>query len=550
MITNLSIKNYALIDDISVKFDSGLTVITGETGAGKSILLGALSLLLGKRADLSNTKNTSEKCIIEGEFTFNESDIQTIFLKNDLDYDLQTIIRREILPSGKSRAFVNDTPVSLQQLQSLAPYLVDIHSQHDTLDLFSEKFQLEVIDVLAGNSDLLKTYRKLLSKYTDVSESIADLLYKKESAVKELDYNTFLFKELEEANLVGLNQKELEETYETLNNSESIQEAFSMVIQLLTEEQTGSLETLKESRNSLSKIKDYASNYDEIWKRLNSVILELEDISEEIEQEFNQVEADPKLLVEVNQKLQVLYKLQQKHSIETVSELVQLQEELASKIAISNNLEFQISELIEKQEKLKIQAQGKAQKIHTKRVRVIPLLKDKLKEYLNDLGLPNAAFKFELSTSEKFRSNGTDQLQLLFTANKGMAFGPLKKVASGGELSRIMLSIKAVLAQYKKLPTLIFDEIDTGVSGEISYKMAAILEEMSKSMQLFSITHLPQVAAKGKHHIKIFKEDSKEVTNTKLKVLTKEERIAEIAEMIGGKKHSETAIKQAKELLN
>lgn len=550
MITNLSIKNYTLIDDISVGFSSGFTIITGETGAGKSILLGALSLLLGRRADLNSIKNKTNKCVIEGEFKFKNLKIENVFKNNDLDFDVHTIIRRELYPSGKSRAFVNDTPVTLSQLQALASHLVDVHSQHETLELFSETFQIEIIDVLANNEKLIDAYKESLFLFNEVSEVITDLIYKKESATKELDYNTFLLKELEEVKLPGLNQKALEESYETLNNIETIQESLSLVTSLLNEDQIGSLETLKEARINLGKLRSFSSIYEDLWGRLNSAVLELEDISEEINLSLLNVEANPNLLAEVNQNLQSIYRLQQKHSVRTVSELLEIQESLTSKIEVTNNLDNEIILLKKKQEILRKETLLIAENVHDKRVGIIPLLKEKLKLYLVDLGLPNADFKFELTTSEKFRKNGIDKLQLLFTANKGLAFGALKKVASGGELSRLMLAIKAVLAQYKELPTLIFDEIDTGVSGDISYKMADILSEMSKSMQLFCITHLPQVAAKGDHHFKIYKEDVANRTVTKLEALNKKNRIAELAEMIGGKDHSETAIKQAKELLN
>ena len=550
MLKSLSIKNYALIDDISVDFISGLTIITGETGAGKSILLGALALLLGKRADLSSVKDISKKCVIEAEFKLDEHFLLSIFKKNNLDFDIHTIVRRELLPSGKSRAFVNDTPVTLSQLQNLSPHLVDIHSQHETLDLFSEVFQMEVIDVLAGNSDLIKSYSQQLKDFNDISETITELKYKKESASKELDYNTFLFNELVGANLNGLQLKELEETYETLNNSEAIQESLAHLIQLFSEDQYGTLETAKEGRLALSKLRGFSSDFESLWKRLNSVIIELEDITEEFHHSASTSEADPEKLIEINEVLQLIYRLLQKHSAESLEELLEIQNTLESKIEITNNLDGRIASLEMEQSNLKKEVSNLAEKIHKKRIAVIPNLKEKLKVFLIDLGLPNAQFKFDISSTTHFKKNGTDSLQLLFTANKGLAFAPLKKVASGGELSRIMLAIKAVLAQYKNLPTVIFDEIDAGISGEIAYKMAAILATMSQSMQLLCITHLPQIAAKGTSHIKIYKEDISNRTVTALKLLNKEERINEIAEMIGGKERTESAINHAKELLN
>ena len=550
MITNLTIKNYALIDDIGVEFNPGLTIITGETGAGKSILLGALALLLGKRADLASVKDVSKKCVIEAEFKLDEHLLLPVFNNNNLDFDIHTIVSRELLPSGKSRAFVNDTPVTLTQLQAIAPYLADIHSQHETLSLFSETFQMEIIDVLAGNTVLLNKYSKKLEDYNEVAENLAELKYKKETDSKELDYNTFLYNELVEANLENLNQEKLEETYETLANTEVIQESLSKVNQLITSEQIGTLETIKEVRSTLGNLRSISSEFEEYWNRVNSIIIELEDLSESLEQTATSIEADPKVLFEINNSLQLLYKLQQKHTLDSVHDLIDLQKSLALKIDSTNNLENRIASLINEQERLNTEVTEIANKLHKKRIEVIPTLIKKLKTLLIDLGLPNAQFKFDISTVSNFRKNGTDSLQLLFTANKGLAFGPLKKVASGGELSRIMLAIKAVLAQYKMLPTMIFDEIDTGLSGEVAYKMSGILTIMSKSMQIFCITHLPQIAAVGNHHIKIYKEDVNEITVTRLKKLNKEERVNELAEMIGGKTLTDAALNHAKELLN
>jgi len=550
LLSKLSIKNFALIDDICVEFTSGLTSITGETGAGKSIILGALSLVLGKRADLNSIRNNTLKCIIEAEFILDKSQFLILFNEFELDFDVHTIIRRELLPSGKSRAFVNDTPVTLSQLQLLSNYLLDIHSQHETLSLFSETYQLEILDVLAGNLVLLKSYSEKLKDYKEVSETILALVYKKESASKELDYNTFLYDELVEANLKNVQQNELEETFSKLNNTETIQETLTAVTSLLNQEQYGALNTLKEIRSLLFKLNAVSLDFQNLYERINSIIIEMDDISEEMINLSLSIEADPSLLNKINEKLQTIYKLQQKHNVATVPELVEIQKILEEKIEITNNLDGEIEKLEIYKGKLKNKVQDLANKIHKKRLIVIPTLKNKLTYILNELGMPNAAFKFELSSTTIFKKNGTDSLLLLFTANKGHNFGPLNKVASGGELSRIMLSIKAVIAQYKKLPTAIFDEIDSGISGEIAYKMAEILKEMSLTMQMFAITHLPQLAAVGNQHIKIFKEDVNQLTETKLKTLTKEERVSEIAEMIGGKNKSISAINQAKELLN
>jgi DNA repair protein RecN (Recombination protein N) len=550
LLSKLSIKNFALIDDVCVDFTSGLTSITGETGAGKSIILGALSLVLGKRADLNSIRNNALKCIIEAEFVLEKSKFLILFNKCELDFDTHTIIRRELLPSGKSRAFVNDTPVTLSQLHSISNHLVDIHSQHETFSLLSEAYQLEILDILAGNLVLSENYSEKLKDYKEVSETILELVYKKESASKELDYNTFLYDELVEANLKNANQDVLEETYSKLNNTEAIQETLKSVNGLLNEEQYGALNILKETRNLLVKLNTVSSDFGNLYERLNCVIIEMDDVSEEMINLSSSIEADPSLLNEINEKLQTIYKLQKKHTVATITQLLEIQTVLEEKIEITNNLDGKIKKLEIFQENLHKTLKALADKIHKKRLSVIPTLKNKLTNTLNDLGMPNATFKFELTSTTIFKNNGTDSLLLLFTANKGHNFGPLNKVASGGELSRIMLSFKAVIAQYKRLPTAIFDEIDSGVSGEIAYKMAEILKEMSLTMQIFVITHLPQLAAVGNQHIKIFKEDVNQITQTKLKTLTKEERITEIAEMIGGKNKSISAINQAKELLN
>ena len=550
MIQVLVIKNYALIDDIRVDFQSGMTSITGETGAGKSILLGALSLLLGKRADLSSVKDPAVKCIVEAHFSVEAYHLEPLFTENDLDYDDHTIIRREILPSGKSRAFVNDTPVTLAQLQAIAPFLVDIHSQHETLQIATEDYQMEVIDALAGNAGLLKQYRESLSRYHNVDRELTALKQKKAEALKELDFNTFLLNELKEANLANVDQEALEETYETLSNTEEIQEAFVQVVKFMEDEPIGTLETSKEARLTLGKIKDFATTYQGFWDRLNSAIIEMEDLLEEMKYTLENISADPTLLNEVNTKLQNIYKLQQKHSLGTVEELLQLQNELEVKVSTTLELDDRIAELENKSKALFDNVMNVGRELHLKRKNAIPELKKQLEAILNMLGLPNAQFQFELEETDSFKVSGIDSLALLFSANKGVQPGLLRKVASGGEMSRIMLAIKSVLAKYKNLPTLIFDEIDTGVSGEIANKMADIMVQMSKNMQVLTITHLPQIAARGDSHLKVYKQDVEQVTSTYLKELKGEARILEIAEMLGGKKISDAAIANAKELLN
>jgi DNA repair protein RecN (Recombination protein N) len=550
MILSLSIKNYALIEDIQVPLTKGLTIITGETGAGKSILLGALGLLLGKRADLGSVKDATQKCIIEGEFSLKGYGLQTLFKDHDLDYDVHTIIRREILPSGKSRAFVNDTPVGLSQLQALGGYLVDIHSQQETNSFATEVFQLEVLDALAGNAPILQGYQNALLEFTSISKQLEKQLSQKEAALKELDYHTFLQQELMEASLHTIDQQALETNYNTLNNAEEIQGSFAEIEQLFSQENTGIIDSVKQARSLLNNISKYAPSYQELYDRLHSVTLELEDVISSIENTSEDLQVDPTELFRINEVLQTLYRLQHKHSVSSVKELAAIESNLSSKIYNSQHLDTTIETLEKEKQKLTQALLKLAKDLHDNRVEALPMLEQKLETYLSLLGLPNAKFKVEFTTSPTFKKSGTDNLALYFTANKGGNFGLLKKVASGGEMSRIMLSVKALLSQYKKLPTIVFDEIDTGVSGEIALKMAYIMGEMSTHMQILSITHLPQIAAKGEQHIKVYKEDRQNTTVTHLKQLSQEERIVEIAQMIGGKNITDTTLANAKELLN
>jgi len=550
VITQLTIKNYALIEDIKVNFEEGLTIITGETGAGKSILLGAMALLLGKRADLSSVKDTTKKCVIEAEFAIDSYQLQDLFKAEDLDYEKHTIIRREILPSGKSRAFVNDSPVNLSALTILGERLIDIHNQHQTQEVSSEEFQFAILDALANTSHLLLSFTTNYKKYQNLQKEIAKLLDNKEKAQKELDYNMFLLQELKEANLKPDEQEALEEEFETLNNVESIQETLSEITQMLDADQIGVLHVLKESNQKLNKLKEVSSTFQSFWERVQSVQIELDDIYAEITKMAETLEANPTRLQEIENRLQLIYKLQKKHQCTSIQELVALQNELETKVEKTTNLELQITQLENEKILLKAEIEAIGTAIHNKRMEVIPTLIDELENILFQLGLPNARFKIELQKTEEFSSNGMDALQFLFTANKGTNFGELKKVASGGEMSRIMLAVKSILANYSHLPTIIFDEIDTGVSGEIANKIAQIMKKMSTKMQVLSITHLPQIAAKGKHHFKVYKLDIEEVTYTKLKLLTQEERVQELAQMLGGKKKSASAIAHAKELLN
>tara|TARA_R110002049_G_scaffold306635_1_gene505486 strand:+ start:60364 stop:62016 length:1653 start_codon:yes stop_codon:yes gene_type:complete len=550
MLTSLTIKNYALIDNLQVDFNNGLSIITGETGAGKSILLGGLSLILGKRADLSSLKDTSEKCIIEAVFDVSNYNLKTLFQAEDLDYESQTIIRREILPSGKSRAFVNDSPVNLNSLQLLGERLIDIHSQHQTMQIVSNDFQFQIIDALADNQEVLQNYKSELKNYKSLQKALKELLNFQAEAIKEHDYNSFLLKELVEANLVDGELEQLEEEHETLNNVEAIKEKLSVSYQLMSDEQIGVLSTLTELKNNLQGLKGFSIKYDDLFQRVQSSLIEMDDVFGELDVLQESLEADPKRLEIVNAKLQTLNNLMHKHAVSTVSELIQIKNDLEEKVAVTENLDTSIQQKqteIDKQSKI-LNTISKA--INEKRSKAIPELSQQLKFILMGLGMPNARFKIDLIPSQSFLSNGKDELSFLFSANKGGEFNELKKAASGGELSRIMLAIKSILSKYMQLPTIMFDEIDTGVSGEISNKMGDIMLEMSKTMQVFSITHLPQIAAKGHSHFKVYKEDVDDVTRTNLIKLNHDERIVEIAQMLGGVEMSDSAIAHAKELLN
>lgn len=550
MLSNLSIKNYALIDNLNVSFTEGFTSITGETGAGKSILLGGLSLVLGKRADLSALRNNDEKCIIEAEFEVAKYQLQPFFKTHDLDYEDRTIIRREILPSGKSRAFINDTPITLDILSQLGGQLIDVHSQHQTMQLATNDFQLKVIDALAENTAILEKYTNQLLKHKKCLKELSDLTDFQNNANKEHDYKSFLLQELEEATLkIGM-QAELEEQHEQLNNVESIIEQLSKGEQLLNNEQVGIVNLFGELKQVSSKLSNFGSQFKELNERIQSAFIELDDIATELQNYQSGVEANPELLANVSNRLQLLLDLQKKHQATDVSELLSIKDSLAEEVGITENLEANIKAKEDELSTITIELINIASKISERRAKVLPKLKQQLEKSLNLLGMASATFNIGITASADFKTNGKDDLEFLFSANKGSDYGQLKKVASGGELSRIMLTIKAILAKYEHLPTLMFDEIDTGVSGEISNKMGDIMLGMSKTMQIFSITHLPQVASKGNHQFKVYKTDEDNVTHTKMKKLSTDERIVELAEMLGGKDISDSAIAHARQLLN
>ncbi|MEZ4787698.1 MAG: DNA repair protein RecN [Flavobacterium haoranii] len=550
MLLSLSIKNYALIENLEIQFSDKFSIITGETGAGKSILLGALGLVLGNRADLSSLKDDSQKCIIEAEFLISAYNLKEFFKQNDLDYEELTIIRREILPSGKSRAFVNDSPVNLSELQELGHYLLDIHSQHQTRELIDEDFQLNLLDLVSQTTDLLSDYKVNLKGLKQSEKELAILITEKESLVKEYDYNAFLLDELVKSNLKEGELEELEQEVEQLSNVSLIEENLSKIVGISNEETIGIITQLKEAKNSFAKIEAYSKLYKDLVQRLDSIIIEYLDIIKESEVSLEKLEHNPERLEFVNNKLQVIYSLFQKHQVNSVEELLQIQEDLEAKVLKVDEFDIQIQNLEKQIEELNVKLNSLAASISQKRKDKAPSLATEIRNIISSLGMPDAQLEFTFTELETFGKNGTDLISLNFSANKGSNLSPIKKVASGGELSRVMLAIKAVLANYSKLPTIIFDEIDTGVSGEIAIKMAEVMDKMSDKMQVFAITHLPQIAAKGNQHYKVFKYNQGNTTFSEIKLLSNDDRIVEIAEMLSGKNISESALTHAKNLLN
>lgn len=550
MITSLSINNFALIEKLAIDFSGGFSIITGETGAGKSILLGALGLVLGKRADLTSLKNKEEKCVVEAQFDITDYNLKPFFEANDLDYEDHTIIRREILPSGKSRAFINDTPVNLQELQDLSNFLIDVHSQHQTQELSEIPYQFQVIDAIASNKYLLREYAAQLKVYKENKSRLQALKEALQTNLKEQDYHTFLYEELHSAQLKAGEQQELESVHEQLSNVEFIRENLDKSVAIANDEQYGMVLQLGELKSALQKTSAFSREYQSLYERVNSIGIELKDIVSELERLTENLFADPEQLEIAGQKLQLIYNLQKKHSVATVEELLEIQSGLESKVVSVSNLENDIAaieaELADNEKSL----DSVAVKIHLNRVDAIPVLTQKWSSILGDLGMPNVRFKIEVQSTAHYAANGKDELQFLFSANKGSDFGLLKKVASGGEMSRIMLATKAILAEYSHLPTIIFDEIDTGVSGEIAHKMGEIMRNMSTRMQVFAITHLPQIAAKGATHFKVYKSVVADATQTELKVLSNDERVLEIAQMLSGTTVSDSALNHAKALLN
>ena len=550
MLTSLSIKNYALIQELHVAFDEGFSIITGETGAGKSILLGALGLVLGKRADVSYLKDSTRKCFIEAQFNIRDYELKPFFDTEDLDYEELTILRREILPSGKSRAFINDTPTTLNVLTSLSEKLIDIQSQHQTLELSDTQFQFKIIDALASNESKIASYKRGLVLYNQLQKEMNHIESKQQEAKQQYEYNLHLFNELELADLKEGEQEKIETTLDKLNNVETIKLSLDESYQIAENEEYGIVSLLNTFKSKLEQIAPFSIEYKLLFNRIQSLEIEFKDIVSEVENLNEDVQYNPSEIEKLNDKLQMIYDLQKKHSVATINELLTIQDALSDKVYEVENSSKIIGEKKKEIEKVSIDLNKLAKTIRKNREVIIPKFKSRLEIVLQSLGMENAHFEFKLLPSNSFLPNGKDELKLLFSANKGANYGELKKIASGGELSRIMLAVKSILASYINLPTIIFDEIDSGVSGEISNRMGDIMQQMSKDMQVISITHLPQIAGKGLHHFKVYKEDVSGQIITQLKKLNSDERISEIAEMLGGKDLSDAAKAHARELLN
>jgi DNA repair protein RecN (Recombination protein N) len=552
MLQRLLIQNYALIENLDIDFSKGLSIITGETGAGKSILLGGLSLILGQRADTQALMNKDKKCIVEGAFLIKEYALQALFSTLELDYEEVTTIRREISPEGKSRAFVNDTPVNLNQLKELGACLVDIHSQHETLSLNNSAFQLSVVDAHAVNTQYLKEYSSSYTAYKEIEARLNALLKQEKQSKADLDYFQFQFNELEEARLVDGEQEVLEKELEVLNNTEQIKMNLAGAVLLLQGNEQNILGNLHEVKGLLAALSPYDTAYEELADRLRCSQIELQDIASGLEQLELMVSHHPDRVAQINERLNTLYHLQQKHRVGGVAALLSIQNDLSDKlyaiVSMDSSIEKLSKDLTVRLEALIIQAS----EISKKRGDVIPEIELAVKKLLAEVGMPDARLKIEhlILPEAQLNKTGIDSIRFLFSANKGSEFKELNKVASGGELSRLMLCIKAILAKLTALPTLIFDEIDTGVSGEVAFKVAKIIEVIAREHQVIGITHLPQMASKGDTHFFVYKENTNTGTLSKIKKLTAAERVDEVAKMLSGEKLSAAALENAKILLS
>ena len=550
MLRSLYIQNYALIEKLDISFGAGFSVITGETGAGKSIILGAIGLLLGQRAEVKAIRQGASKCVIEARFDISAYGMEPFFEENELEYEEECILRREVYASGKSRAFINDTPASLVQMKELGEQFIDVHSQHQNLLLNKEGFQLNVLDILSHNDEQLSAYQSLYREWKQAQQDLADLIARAEQNKADEDYIRFQLEQLEEANLSAGEQEELEQETDTLSHAEEIKAGLFRVGQLLTSDEGGLLAALKESLNTMLGLQKVYSPATELAERLESTYIELKDVSQEVSSQEEDVEFNPERLEEVNDRLNLIYTLQQKHIVTTVEELLALTEEYAAKLAAITSYDERIGELTILCDTLYNKVKKQAAVLTKARTSAAREVEKQMASRLIPLGMPNVRFQVEMGMRKEPGVHGEDTVNFLFSANKNGALQSISSVASGGEIARVMLSIKAMIAGAVKLPTIVFDEIDTGVSGEIADRMADIMQEMGEQdRQVISITHLPQIAARGCAHYKVYKQDNETETNSHIRRLADEERVEEIAHMLSGATLTKAALNNAKALL-
>ena len=549
MLAKLSVRNYALIRELDLELDNGLTIITGETGSGKTILLGALSLILGARADTSVLLDSSAKCVVEGTFRIAEYNLQGFFDENNLDYDISTVIRREINPAGKTRAFVNDTPVTVNLLKDLGNRLIDIHSQHQSLMLNENSFQLSIIDSFAGTSELLKEYRALYDDFRKLGNELSVLRSQADRNKADMEYYKHQLDQLEEARLKENEQDELEKEQEILDHADEIKSALVSSSSLLSANDISVLSMLREVKSNMEKVNVYMPDAGDLRARLASVYIELDDLAGEIEKLTSDTDTDPEKLVWINNRLDQIYSLMHKHRVSNLAELLVRKDEIRKKLLSINANETRLEE-VEAELELKTELlSAQSVQISEKRRAVVPETEKKVMELLHRLGMPNARFRIRLTSAKDFTVSGKDNADFLFSANRQTEPEDIARIASGGELSRVMLSLKSLIAKNNNLPSIIFDEIDSGVSGEVADRVGQILSSMGKCMQVINITHLPQVASRGTRHFHIYKEDRDDSTITRVKLLSPDERIIEVARLLSGSEITDTAIKNAKELL-
>ena len=551
MLKHLYIKNYTLIEELDIDFRTGFSVITGETGAGKSIVLGAIGLLLGQRADLKAIKTGADRCIVEASFDLSRYDLSDFFTENEIDEDLKdTIVRREVTASGKSRAFINDTPVSLAQMKELGEQLIDVHSQHQNLLLSKQDFQLEVVDIIAKDEKELNAYSDTYDKYIDTKVRLNNLQSNVAQSEKEADFMKFQYEELSEAKLVKDEQEELEEMSERMTHSEDIKQALYESESCFSRDENSILNDLKRSVSALRSVERVYGDVRELADRIESCYIELKDVDSEISQQLETIDFDPAELERINLRLDTIYSLQKKYHVSTVEELLAIQNDLKQKLEQIENSDEAIAELQRELETLSAECEQRADILTKKRQQAAKLIEKILLEKLVPLGMPHVRFNIEIE-KEPLNRRGQDKVSFLFSANTSTPLQPVSQVASGGEIARVMLAIKAMISGFVKLPTIIFDEIDTGVSGKIAEQMAQIMHEMGmQERQVISITHLPQIASRGMNHYRVYKEETAQGTLSHMVELSKDERVNEIAQMLSGSSVSEAAIENARQLLN